>query len=760
MPHNRSLFFVIFLGVNSFAIAAEDGTQPLIVKCPIPVPDPITLENPTVLEEQSILIESKKSYVEKNQSTRFSGGVKLAAGDKKIASDTILVDRVSGKISAIGNTRFQDSSMTIDADGLEASSLDKKMVLTNSRYQLHESTGRGAAGELKISEQGASLIDSSFTTCIEPVPAWQISASEINLSTEDNEGEAWNTIFKVKDVPIFYLPYFNFPLTDERKTGFLYPVISSSSNKGAQIGVPYYWNIAENMDATITPYYMSKRGTQLNTEFRYLSGQQFGQIDVEYLEKDEELINNDDSRYLARFQHAGTFSDNYRVFVDYSDISDDNYLVDIGSKHFSKSEAYLWRIGELSYFSNNWHSTVKVQDFKVLGDNNPSYRTLPQIEFDLYQPLGFLNSTFNVYSEYSHFDISNDDLPTADRLHVETGISIPYSKPGWFINSDFRVMHTAYQQDNVDTINLTGLNIAEDTERTLPKARIHTGLNFDRDTSIFVDNMTQTFEPQIQYLYIPEKDQSDIFIYDTSPMQDDFDGLFRDRRFSGLDRIAEANQVSVGATTRLLDKTNKELFHLSLGRIFYLDNSNITFNEDGEREDASALAGDLFIQLAKRWQLQTEIQYDTKNKRTDKSHVSIDYRKDSRNVFQLSHRYIENVSGVPIEQASALSSFPINKDWQFVGRVTHDLLRERSLEAYGGVQYESCCWAVRFAVYRNINTNLDEQDVNNENRDEFDNGFMLQFVLKGLGGNQKPLPIDDMLESGIFGYKRPYFLSN
>lgn len=761
MPHTRSLFFVILLGVNSFAIAAEDDTQPTIVKCPIPIPGLITLENPTLLDQQSILIESKKSYVEKNQSTRFSGGVKLASGDKKIAADEILVDRVNGKISATGNTRFQDPSMTINADGLEASSIDKKMVLSNSHYQLHSSPGRGSASELKISEQGATLTDSSFTTCTDPVPDWQLTASEINLSTEDNTGEAWNTVFRVKDVPVFYLPYFNFPLTDERKTGFLYPIISSSNNKGAQLGVPFYWNIAENIDATITPYHMSKRGTQLNTEFRYLTGQQFGQIDLEYLEKDDELVNNDDARYLARYQHAGTFSENYRVFVDYSDISDDNYLVDIGSKQFSKSEAYLWRIGELSYFSDNWHSTVKVQDFKVLGDNSPSYRTLPQLELDVYQPLGFLNSTFNVYSEYSHFEISDESLPTADRLHLEAGLSIPYSKPGWFINSDFRVMHTAYQQDNIEQTNLTtGFTLTEEADRTLPKVRIHTGLNFDRDTSFFVDDMTQTFEPQIQYLYIPEKDQSDIFIYDTSPLQDDFDGLFRDRRFSGLDRIAEADQVSIGATTRLLDQTNKELFHLSVGRIFYLDNSNIIVNEDDEPEDTSALAADMFIQLVRRWQLQSDIQYDTENDRTDKSHVSIDYRKDNRNVFQLSHRYINNVSGVPIEQASALSSFPINQDWQFVGRVTHDLIRKRSLEAYGGVQYESCCWAVRFAVYRNINTNLDEQDFNSENRDDFDNGFMLQFILKGLGGNQKPLPIDDMLESGIFGYKRPYFLSN
>ncbi len=742
-------------------VQAETQTMetPFSSECAIVPPVQIQLIDPQVLPDQSIMIQSKKSFVDKNEITHFTGGVVLAAEDKKIQAEQIEVNRIKGEITSSGKTTFQDSTMTVTADSLQASSNEKFVVMENSKYRLNEAPGRGAADKLQLNEQGVQLKGSSFTSCTQEVPDWQISASEINLSTEDEEGEAWNTVFRVKDVPIFYLPYFNFPLSDKRKTGFLYPQIATSNNSGFELGLPFYWNIAENMDATITPYHMSKRGTQLKTEFRYLSGQQNGQIDIEYLEKDNELINNDDARYLTRFQHGGTFSDNYRIYMDYSDLSDDNYLVDIGSDQFSKSDAYLWRIGELGYYSDYWHSVVKLQDFKVLGDNQESYKTIPQLEFESYYPLGFLQSTLVSYGEYSHFESKNEDLPTADRFHGELGINIPYSHPGWFINSDFRVMHTVYQQDNIELAS-TFLPLEEDVTRTLPKVRIHTGLNFDRDTSLFVEDMTQTFEPQIQYLYVPEKDQDDIFIYDTSTLQDDFDGLFRDRRFSGVDRIAEANQVSIGATTRILNKANEELFRFSVGRIFYLNHSNITFDEDGNREDESSLAGDLFIQLAKRWQLQTDVQYNTDTNTTEKSQISLDYRHDERNIFQISHRYISNLSGVSIEQVSALGSMPINKDWQFVGHVTQDLVNKRSLESYAGVQYESCCWAVRVAYHRNINTNLDDQDFINQDRDEFDSGFMIQFVLKGLGGNQRPLGVDDMLESGIFGYKRPYFLSN
>ncbi|WP_371188220.1 LPS assembly protein LptD [Thalassotalea maritima] len=730
-------------------------------ECQAASPLPIEMRSEQLIDPKLILIESQHSVVEKNRKVSLSGNVVLSTNNNQIRADEIVIDKELGIIETKGMTRFRSEGLTVDADRLTANNQDKTIELVNSQYELHPTNGRGGAGLLAIDEQGLLLTDSTFTTCTGAVPDWQIGASEINLSVEDNSGEAWHTVFRVKDIPVFYLPYFNFPLTDQRKTGFLYPKIGSSSNSGFEFGMPFYWNIAPNFDATITPNYMSKRGLQLNSEFRYLIDGQFGQLNIEYLDKDKEFFNPDASRYLHRFQHFGTLADNYRVYVDYSTISDDDYLVDIGSNQFSKTEAYLWRIGEVSYFDDFWHSTLKVQDFKVLGTNNESYKTVPQLEAQMYLPLGFYQTTFNLYGEYSRFDISNPQLPTADRFHLEAGISLPFSKPGWFIDTDARLMHTYYQQDNIDFIPQSdGLSLAESVSRTLPKIRLHAGLNFDRDTSLFFDNKIQTFEPQLQYLYIPEKEQNKIFIYDTSPLQDDFDGIFRDRRFSGLDRIAAANQLSVGATTRILNSNNSELFHLSLGRIFYLDNADIDFSDSEVNVDKSALAAELFIQLAQRWQLQSDIQYNTDQSETARSQIRVDYRHNERNLVQLSHRYLNNISGQSIEQFRLLTSFPINDKWQFVGHMTQDIVGKRSLETFAGFQYESCCWAVRFAYHRDINTNLIDDGTQQQNRGEFDSGFMVQFVLKGMGGNQRSLPIDDMLDTGIFGYKRPYFLSN
>ncbi len=761
MQFSRSIVLISYCICNLAFAAEQSTTQPFQNECVVFPPSPIIMDLDEKLNQKNIIVQSKKALIEKNNIARFFGGVKVASEDKKIESEEVAIDRDIGELETIGSTRYQDSRMSIDSEKLFANIESQQIIMADTNYRMNTTPGRGTAEKLEVNDKGIVLTESTFTTCLDEVPDWEISASEINLSSKDNTGETWNTVFRVKGVPVFYLPYFNFPLTKERKTGFLYPQISTSNSSGFEYGQPFYWNISENLDATITPYHMSERGTQLKTEFRYLASEQFGVINMEYLEEDDKLVNNQDSRHLFRYQHMGTFSENYRAYVDFSDISDDNYLVDIGSEQFSDSDAYLWRIGKLSYFSDNWHSTIIIQDFNVLGDNQKSYKTLPQIEFDLSQPLGYFNSAFNFYGEYSHFDISDDLLPTADRFHIETGINLPYSTPGWFVNSDFNLLHTIYQQDNIENINNnSSFELEESVTRTMPKVRIHTGLNFDRDTTMFFEDMVQTFEPQIQYLYISNKNQNDIYVYDSAALQDDFDGLFRDRRFSSVDRIAEANQVSLGASTRLLNDDNNELFHLSVGRIYYLNNSNISLDNDKTQKDSSSLAADLFIKFANRWQLKGDIQYDTGLQQTDKSQLSLDYRADGRNLFQLSHRYINDISGSAIEQISALSSFPINKNWQFVGFATQDLVEKRSLEAYAGLQYESCCWAIRVAYHRSINTNLNEQEFMNENRDAFDNAVMIQFILKGLGENQKPLGINDMLESGIFGDKRPYFLNN
>ena len=546
------------------------------------------------------------------------------------------------------------------------------------------------------------------------------------------------------------------PISDERQSGMLYPKISTSNSSGLEVEIPYYVNISENMDATITPRYMSDRGTQLITEFRYLEGLQSGQLDIEYLNKDKKLNNNDDSRYLARIQHIGTFSERFRAHVDYTTISDDNYLVDLGSSQFNSNDAYLYQIGELAYFAENWQTTLKLQDFELLGNHQQSYKTLPQIEARRQQTFDDFDGIFDVYGEFSSFDTPDLTKPTAQRYHVEAGLLYPMVTPAWFLNSELKVLQTNYIQQNIGNNSLLEKNI----NRTLPKIRLHGGVNFDRNIALFNSEYNQTLEPQLQYLYIPEKDQSNIGIYDTTLLQDDYNGLFRDRRFSGIDRIAQANQVSWGVTSRLLNAENNEMLRFSLGRIVYLNESNFDEANQDTLVDKSALAADIFLHLSRNWQFSSDIQYNTDLGVTNKSQTTLDYLFSNNQTIQLNHRYTRDVSGESLEQMSLAANVKIAQRWQLVGRFTQDLQGKRSIESYAGLEYSSCCWGIRFTYHRNINSKI-EDDLNiNENRDAFDSSFNIQFVYNGINSNKSSDSVGDMLNSSIFGYKRPYFLNN
>lgn len=733
------------------------GTQ-AVVACPIPnYPDiaPITEDS---LAADAIKIISSKTSIEKDQLAIFTGGVTLIKQDQTISAQEIKFNRATAELKATGDIHYQRNGFNVFASAMDASEESQSTSLSNTSYQLAGNPGHGNAKQLMITADGELILsDSSFTTCYGEVPDWIIEASKISISVKENQGEAYHARLRLFDVPVLYVPYFSFPVTDERKSGFLTPSIKTSGKSGLEVELPYYINISENYDATITPRYMSKRGLQLMSEFRYLFGEQSGSLNIEYLNKDNELKANNDPRYLWRAQHIGNFSENFRAHIDYTSISDDNYLVDIGSQHYNANDAYLYQVGELAYFGESWKALVKLQDFEVLGNHIQSYKTVPQIELSNWQDLSFLNGKFDIYSEFSKFTTPNMSLPEASRYHVEAGLTFPINTPAYFFNSEFRVLQTNYQQDRIPLTS----DLDESVSRTLPKVRFHGGVNFERLTQLFDHNYTHTLEPQLQYLYIPNKDQSHIGIYDTTSLPDDYEGLFRDRRFSGLDRIAEANQYSWGVTTRLLDESNIEKFRFSVGRIVYLDSNNVNaVNNADISADESALAADMFIRGGRKWQFSGNIQYNTDTDTTNTSQANIDYQFSKDSMMQLNHRYTRNISDTSLEQLSLLSSVRLNKDWQFVGRITQDLQQKRSLESYAGLQYESCCWAIRVAYHRHINSNLDEQDFINENRDEFDSGFVIQFVFKGLGSQKTSVGTQDMFNSSIFGYKKPYFLNN
>lgn len=688
------------------------------------------------------------------QSAEFTGNVDINTLTMSLSAQSALVDKQRGLLNATGPITYRDLVSEVNSSGLNADLNNSEVSLLGADYKLTQQQGHGGAEKLTVNDSGLDLLNASFTTCPNETPLWAIQAEQILLSREEGWGETHDMVLRIMDTPVFYLPYFTFPLDDRRKSGLLTPNFSSSGRYGIESITPYYWNIAPNYDATITPRYMSKKGLQLQGEFRYLNESSQGLVGVEYLDRDDSEPTLD-SRYLFHWRQQSYFGENWRANIDITNVSDDNYLTDLNSDYATRTDTQLYRTGSLSYLGEIWRTDIKVQNFEVLGDHRESYAALPQISFSQTAPFNFSDIDLTLDGELSHFTNDTAKIEKATRIHIEPKASFGYQQYAWSFLSEFSVLHTNYQQEG----DLAGTDYKESISRTLPKVRLYSQLNFERDTSIFVADGIQTLEPQVQYLYTPNKDQSDIGLYDTTKLQDDFFGLFRDTRYSSVDRIAAANQFTLGATTRLFDNNSEELFNFSAGQIFYLsDDAKPTSQGLNSDTNYNALfAAQTMLHWHRRWYLSGGIQYDTDGKQIIQSNVTLDYKGDNNELVQLNHRYANDVSGNTIEQIGLFTSIPLSKEWQFVNSYHRDLEGGRSIEIFSGLQYESCCWAFQITGRRQIETDLNQAI--GQDQATFDTSIGFNIVLKGLGSKSR-YDAQKLLQQGIFGYRRPYFLNN
>ena len=423
-----------------------------------------------------------------------------------------------------------------------------------------------------------------------------------------------------------------------------------------------------------------------------------------------------------------------------------NYLVDLGSDYYSRADTHLYRSVGLSYYSEKLSINMQIKDFEVLGNTPDSYRAVPEIKMNYRTSFGrFLE--FNIDSEVAHFDNTLETAPTATRFHIAPTLAVPFRSAWGELIAETTLFQTIYRQDNVE-----GTQLKEDVERTLGQARLYGALYFERDKSWFSDDLSMTLEPKVQYLYTSYEDQTAIGFYDSTPLLTDVEGLFRGQEFTGLDRISDNNQITLGATTRLLDKNNREQLVLSVGQIFYLEDNKVIAAT--KNQDRSALAAEVDWRFNQNWFFHTDVQVTTDTDKVDLSSTGIEYRKDDTRFIQVSHRYVRDLSGETISQVGISASWPISENWQWVGRTYRDIERSRSVETYTGIQYESCCWAVRLVAQRSLNNRynaLGEQSI-----DDFDSGVSLQFIFKGIGSSGTRR---SMLEDGMFGYRQPYSLN-
>ncbi|HGY8059100.1 TPA: LPS assembly protein LptD [Escherichia coli] len=713
----------------------------------------------------------------------FTGSVDIMQGNSRLQADEVQLHQKEAPgqpepvrtVDALGNVHYDDNQVILKGPKGWANLNTKDTNVWEGDYQMVGRQGRGKADLMKQrGENRYTILDNgSFTSCLPGSDTWSVVGSEIIHDREEQVAEIWNARFKVGPVPIFYSPYLQLPVGDKRRSGFLIPNAKYTTTNYFEFYLPYYWNIAPNMDATITPHYMHRRGNIMwENEFRYLSQAGAGLMELDYLPSDkvykDEHPNDDSSRrWLFYWNHSGVMDQVWRFNVDYTKVSDPSYFNDFDNKYGSSTDGYATQKFSVGYAVQNFNATVSTKQFQVFSEQNTSsYSAEPQLDVNYYQnDVGPFDT--RIYGQAVHFVNTRDDMPGATRVHLEPTINLPLSNNWGSINTEAKLLATHYQQTNLDWYNSRNTTrLAESANRVMPQFKVDGRMVFERDMEMLAPGYTQTLEPRAQYLYVPYRDQSKIYNYDSSLLQSDYSGLFRDRTYGGLDRIASANQVTTGVTSRIYDDAAVERFNISVGQIYYFTESrtgddNITWEND-DKTGSLVWAGDTYWRISDRWGLRGGIQYDTRLDNVAASNSSIEYRRDEDRLVQLNYRYAspEYIQATlpkyystaeqyknGISQVGAVASWPIADRWSIVGAYYYDTNANKQADSMLGVQYSSCCYAIRVGYERKLN-GWD----NDKQHAVYDNAIGFNIELRGLSSNYG-LGTQEMLRSNILPYQ-------
>jgi LPS-assembly protein len=652
----------------------------------------------------------------------------------------VTADRISGRSDvetvAEGNAEFQRDTTTITADSLiyrqleDEAEADGNVVMKRDQERIsgphlrlkvqdnlgafdqpdfefkHESKalpgvdfrreptiGSGDAERMDFEGEGLyRLIRGTFSTC-SPNRDWYLQADEIRLDYNREVGDADSAKVVFKDVPIFYWPSLSFSLNHERKSGFLAPTYSTSTTRGLELTVPWYWNIAPNMDATFAPRILAKRGMQLNSEFRYLEPTYSGEAHYEYLPNDR-LAGIDRTAYSIN--HVQTLAPGLTGDLNLNGVSDYRYFTDLSSRVAMISQGNLLRQGRLMYGGAWWNSALVVQRYQTLQDpaatapaSIPYYR-LPQVLLNAVRPdlPGGMNFTFA--GEYVDFQHPTQVL--GQRTVAYPQVSLPLQTAAFYITPKIGLHETRYKLSRQDAGTPANLS------REVPIVSVDSGMVFERDADWLGRSLIQTAEPRLYYVNIPARDQSKIPVFDSGLLDFNFAQIFAENRYGGADRIGDANQLTAAMVSRLIDPaTGGELMRAALGQRFYFQDQQVTLPSETARTNRktdvlAAFSGRIMPKVS----LDTGWQYSPYFSRTERLNAGVRWQPDYGRVLNIAYRYSRDQVG----QVDISGQWPIGGGWYGVGRYNYSLKDNSLVEGLAGVEYDAGCWVARVVLHR------------------------------------------------------------
>lgn len=694
--------------------------------CPVPV-EPGDYEDPSA---QDINVTANSAEVTPTGESVFQGNVEISQAGRTLQAEELRYDPATGKARVSGISRYRDPAFEIAGEDLRYDAASGEAEIIEARFRVPSVPARGEAEKVRANGRGQLVLeDIMYTSCLEQDnPDWELKARRLKLDATDSRGEARDVRLRFKDATLLYLPYLSFPLDRSRKTGFLFPEVKSSHRSGTELEVPFYWNIAPNYDATITPNIMSERGVQWVNEFRYLTPSSGGQLDLEYLHDDNEF---GDDRHFVRWVNDTALTSRWRARADVQDASDRQYFEDLGTGIGVTSQTHLLRNVEFAYLARRWEGILRARNYQTIDGSIPAadkpYERLPQL---LVNGLWDMPAGLQLGWDSELVNFTRETGVEGVRLSLEPSLRLPIEGPGYFLIPRVAWRHIRYELDNVDPATEDAPSLSA------PLTSLDAGLVFERETRS--GEFVQTLQPRLLYAHIPYRSQSDMPVFDTGRPDFNVVQLFRPNRFIGGDRLGDTDQVSVGVTTRLLDAVSgREFLTATLGQAFFLSDRNIALpGESAPSSSRSNLVGELGLDIFRDWNAGLGYQWDPDASETALAEIRLQYRPADNRVANLHYRFRPDL----LEQVELSVGWPVTETWSFVGQIEYSLRDEATIDRLIGVQYESCCWAARLGTARHISDRDGTADTT----------VMLQLEFKGLGGLGSGAR--STFESDILGY--------
>ncbi|MFT3907459.1 MAG: LPS-assembly protein LptD [Steroidobacteraceae bacterium] len=682
---------------------------------------------------QEIHFDAAQATYGTDGKAEFTGPVTVRMGDRLFeAENKVTYDENSNDLRIFGQMDYRDPTLHVKGDS--GSYGDEGGQFHDADFEFLQQAGRGHASEVDTDVDGKvlQLTRAIYTTCPADRADWQLRARQVTLDTNTMRGTGRGASVIFKGVPVIYLPWISFPLSNARQTGLLFPTLGNSSRSGLSVTAPWYWNLAPNYDLTLAPTIYTERGLDLGGEFRYLGTASTTNVQASFMPRDQDTGTQ---RAHVKLDERLALPAGWRVDLNAEQVSDMSYLEDFGDGTQISSTPFLAQSARLGYRDDTWLLALAAQHLQTLdstlADSDHPYVELPSLTANA------LWSSDNRLLQWG-FDSDATNFWRADsvdgwRAHARPQVGLDITEAGYYLRPNVAWDSTYYQLTDNTTADASTYSVS----RNLPVLSFDTGMQFERLAGA-KGQRSVTLEPRLLYVYIPYRDQSQLPVFDSSTSDINLTELFDTNRYVGLDRIGDANQVTLGLTTRMFSTASGTRYlSASFGQRYYFAQPRVTLpDETASHQSRSDLVGQIDLTGFYNWNVQTSMAWDPSQSRAEKSQVNLQYIPATDKVANFGYRFQRG----SLEQVDASLAWPIAKRWDLYGRSVYSLRDDASVEHFAGFQFRGDCWGLRFVARRSVSRRTGEMD----------NGFYLQLELNGL--SSVGTGADSFLERSIRGY--------